>query len=200
MKWRALAVKRAQLPPLVAAGESLGAISAQAATATGIPEGLPLYAAGADKACEVLASGAMTPSTGNLSYGTTATFNTCNSKYVEPMPFVPPYPAAVPGHYNSEIIVQRGYWMVNWFKREFAAAEVLKAEQQGIEPEVLFEQLARDGTGGHTHRGFAGRRSSASAVVAHTVFVTVRVVRVRRAKLVLYLAVVLGALIGVLDD
>ncbi|MDF1822147.1 MAG: FGGY-family carbohydrate kinase [Alcanivoracaceae bacterium] len=141
MKWRALTVKRKQLPPLVPAGEQLGSVSAEAAAATGIPEGLPLFSAGADKACEVLASGALTPSTGNLSYGTTATFNTCNSKYVEPMPFVPPYPASVPGHYNSEIIVQRGYWMVNWFKREFAAAEVLKAEQQGIEPEVLFEQL-----------------------------------------------------------
>lgn len=141
MKWRALTVKREQLPPLVPAGRPLGTISADAARHTGIPEGLVLYAAGADKACEVLASGAVSPEIGNLSYGTTATFNTCNARYVEPMPFVPPYAAALPGHYNSEIIVQRGYWMVNWFKREFAAAEVLQAEQQGIEPEVLFEDL-----------------------------------------------------------
>ena len=143
LKWRALTVRREQLPGLVPAGQPLGQISREAAETTGIPAGLTLYSAGADKACEVLASGALTPETGNLSYGTTATFNTCNPRYVEPMPFVPPYPAAVPGHYNSEIIVQRGYWMVNWFKREFAAAEVLQAEAQGIEPEVLFEDLLR---------------------------------------------------------
>lgn len=144
IKWHALTVKREQLPPLVNAGESLGVISAAAARATGIPEGLPLYASGADKACEVLGSGALTPDTGNLSYGTTATFNTCNTRYVEPMPFVPPYPAALPGHYNSEIIVQRGYWMVNWFKREFAAAEVHEAASLNVPAEQLFDRLLQE--------------------------------------------------------
>lgn len=144
IKWRALTVTREQLPELVVAGATLGRISPQAARDTGIGEGLPLYASGADKACEVLASGALTPDTGSLSYGTTATFNTCNSRYVEPMPFVPPYPAALPGHFNSEIIVQRGYWMVNWFKREFAAAEVQEAESLNIAAEQLFERLLRE--------------------------------------------------------
>jgi len=144
LKWHALTVKRQQLPPLVAAGQLLGVISADAARDTGIPAGLTLYASGADKACEVLGSGALMPDIGNLSYGTTATFNTCNPKYVEPMPFVPPYPAALPGHYNSEIIVQRGYWMVNWFKREFAAAEVQEAEALNIAAEQLFDRLLRE--------------------------------------------------------
>jgi sugar (pentulose or hexulose) kinase len=61
---------------------------------------LPVIASGADKACEVLGSGAFTPDIGNLSYGTTATFNTCNERYVEPIPFVPAYSAAVPGRFN----------------------------------------------------------------------------------------------------
>ena len=108
---------------------------------TGIPEGLPVYASGADKACEVLAAGAWTPELAVLSYGTTATINTCNSRYVEPIPFLPPYPAAAPGRYNSEIMVQRGYWMVNWFKEQFAANEVIEAEKQGVAPEVLFERM-----------------------------------------------------------
>jgi sugar (pentulose or hexulose) kinase len=143
IKWRALRVRREQLPPLTPPGEPLGRITAQAAQATGIPEGLPLIAAGADKACEVLGSGALTPEIGHLSYGTTATINTGNERYVEPMAFVPPYPAALPGRYNSEIIVQRGYWMVNWFKREFARAEVEEAERRGLAPEALFEDLLR---------------------------------------------------------
>ena len=116
-------------------------ITAEAASDTGIPEGLPVYASGADKACEVLAAGAWTPELAVLSYGTTATINTCNNRYVEPIPFLPPYPAAAPGRYNSEIMVQRGYWMVNWFKEQFAAHEVIEAEKQGIAPEVLFEKM-----------------------------------------------------------
>ncbi len=40
---------------------------------------------------------------------------------------LPPYPAAMPGAYNTEVIVQRGYWMVNWFRREFGQREELQA-------------------------------------------------------------------------
>ncbi len=141
MKWHALRVRREQLPELVPPGRPLGAITEAAAADTGIPAGLPLIACGADKACEVLGSGAFEPDTGHLSYGTTATFNTCNAAYVEPIPFVPAYGAAAPGRYNSEIIVQRGYWMVNWFKQQFAAEEVRQAEQLGVPAEQLFEQL-----------------------------------------------------------
>lgn len=148
MKWRALRVRREQLPELVAPGERLGGITESAAQATGIPAGLPLIACGADKACEVLGAGAFTPEVGHLSYGTTATFNTGNARYVEPIPFVPAYGAAAPGRFNSEIIVQRGYWMVNWFKREFAAEEVLRAQQLGVPPEHLFDDLLRDSPAG----------------------------------------------------
>lgn len=142
--WKGLTVRRDQLPELVPPGAPLGAITAAAAAETGIPAGLPLIACGADKACEVLGAGAFSPEVGNLSYGTTATFNTGNARFVEPIPFVPAYGAAAPGRYNSEIIVQRGYWMVNWFKREFAAKEVREAERLGVATESLFDQLLHD--------------------------------------------------------
>ncbi|MDO9235024.1 MAG: FGGY-family carbohydrate kinase [Aquabacterium sp.] len=141
LKWRALRVKRDQLPPLVQAAEALGVISAQASLETGIPQGLTLYAAGSDKACEVLACGGISPDVGCISYGTTATINTGNARYVPPMPFLPAYPAAIPHSYTSEVIVQRGYWMVNWFKREFAAKEVQQAQERGVAPELLFDEL-----------------------------------------------------------
>jgi len=128
---------------LVPAGSPLGVISAQAAQQTGIPEGLPLISAGADKACEVLASGCLTPDTGSLSYGTTATYNSTNTRYVEAIRHVPAYPAAMPGAYNTETIVQRGYWMVNWFKREFGLRETHMAAQLGVETETLFDDLLK---------------------------------------------------------
>ena len=142
-KWQALPIKRKQLPDLVPAGSPLGTISAQAAQMTGIPEGLPLISAGADKACEVLASGCLTPDTGSLSYGTTATYNCTNTRYIEAIRHVPAYPAAMPNAYNTETIVQRGYWMVNWFKREFGLREQRIATERGVEVESLFDELIR---------------------------------------------------------
>jgi sugar (pentulose or hexulose) kinase len=76
-----------------------------------------------------------------LSYGTTATINTTHRKYVEPMPFIPAYPAAVPGSYSLEIQIFRGYWMVSWFKQQFGHREQAIADERGIEPEALFDEL-----------------------------------------------------------
>ena len=96
---------------------------AEAAEATGLPEGMPLIAAAADKACEVIGAGCLAPHIACLSYGTTATINTTHQRYIEVIPLIPPYPSAVPGAYSLEIQVYRGYWMVSWFKREFGQPE-----------------------------------------------------------------------------
>ncbi|WP_137817896.1 FGGY-family carbohydrate kinase [Pseudomonas sp. 2FG] len=140
-KWQAMPVRREQLPELVKPGEQLGLISAQASLHTGIPEGLPLIAAGADKACEVLGAGGVEPSTACLSYGTTATINTTRSQYLETIPLIPPYPAAIPDHYNTEVMIYRGFWMVSWFKKEFGLREMQRAQKLGVEPEALFDEL-----------------------------------------------------------
>jgi sugar (pentulose or hexulose) kinase len=129
------------LPELIPPGRILGTISAEAAKETGIPPGLPLVAAGADKACEVIGSGSLESSIGCLSYGTTATINVTHKKYVEPIPLIPPYPAAVPGYHTVEVQVFRGYWMVNWFKEEFGHLEKRQAVKMGLTPEKLFEKL-----------------------------------------------------------
>ena len=140
-KWLAIPMERGWLPDLVPPGAELGRISAAAAEATGIPAGLPLIAAAGDKACEVLGSGALQPHVGAISLGTTATFNTTHRRYTEVIPMVPPYPAAVPGMYSLEVQVYRGYWMIEWFKREFGGAEVARAREAGVDTEPLFDEL-----------------------------------------------------------
>ena len=140
-KWQAVPVQRDWLPELVPPGGTLGTISAAAAEATGIPAGLPLIATAGDKACEVLGSGALAPNIGAISLGTTATFNTTHRRYMEVIRIVPPYPAAVPGAYSLEVQVYRGYWMIEWFKREFGAPEVARSAAVGVEAESLFEEL-----------------------------------------------------------
>jgi sugar (pentulose or hexulose) kinase len=129
------------LPELSPPGVVLGDVTAEAAEATGIPAGLPLVAAAADKACEVLGAGCSTPEVGCISYGTTATINTTHRRYVEATPFVPPYPAAVPDAYSLEIQIYRGYWMVSWFKQEFGHREQRIARETGRAAEALFDEL-----------------------------------------------------------
>ena len=141
-KWRVLpGVDPSILPELIAPGQVLGEITAAAAEATGLPKGLPMVAAAADKACEVIGSGSLESSIGCLSYGTTATINVTHKKYIEPIPLLPAYPSAVPDHYTVEVQVYRGYWMVNWFKNEFGHPEQQEALKQGVEPEALFDKL-----------------------------------------------------------
>lgn len=132
---------QAMLPELKSPGETLGQITAEAAEHTGLPEGLPLIASASDKACEILGSGGHRPDVACMSYGTTATINTTNKKHVEPIKYLPAYPAAIPGLYSSEIMIYRGFWMVSWFKKEFGLREQQIAEERGIEPEVLFDEL-----------------------------------------------------------
>ncbi len=140
-KWQAVPMDPALLPDLVPPAGRLGEITPQAAEATGLPAGLPLIAAAADKACEVIGAGCLEPHIGCLSYGTTATINTTHKRYIEVIPLIPPYPAAVPGCYSLEVQIYRGYWMVSWFKREFAHWEQRLAEEQGLQPEDLFDAL-----------------------------------------------------------
>ena len=142
-KWKILPIRADMLPDLVPPAGLLGQVTAEAARETGIPEGLPLIAAAADKACEVIGAGCLHPDTACLSYGTTATINTTHSRYIEAIPLIPPYPAAVPGFYTLEIMIYRGYWMVNWFKREFAHLEQMIAKDRGIDPEMLFDDLVK---------------------------------------------------------
>jgi sugar (pentulose or hexulose) kinase len=140
-KWKALAVQAQQLPRLVAPGGRLGVLCKSAADALGLPAGLVVIAAAADKACEVLGCGVLEPDVGQLSFGTTATINTTQPKYVEVQRLLPPYPAAMPGFYNTEIQIFRGFWMVSWFKREFASREQQRADEMGIQAEALFDEL-----------------------------------------------------------
>ncbi|MDB5976903.1 MAG: carbohydrate kinase, partial [Nevskia sp.] len=45
--------------------------------------------------------------------------------------------------YNTEIQIYRGFWMVSWFKREFAHREQAKAQELGVPVESLFDELLK---------------------------------------------------------
>ncbi len=140
-KWQAICVEPRHLPELVAPGQIMGEISREASGLTGIPEGLPLVAAAADKACEVIGSGCVDLHQGSISYGTTATINVTSSRYIEPLPLIPPYPGAIPGSYNMEVQIYRGFWLVSWFIREFGLSEKLEAKEGNLTPEEVLDKV-----------------------------------------------------------
>lgn len=133
-----------RLPELVPAGALLGRVTPEAAGATGLPEGLPVIACASDKGCESLGIGCIHERMAAVSFGTTATVQTTTRRYFEPLAFMPPYPAAIPGHHNPEVEIFRGYWMISWFKREFAPLEVAEAEAQGIAPEAVLDRHLKE--------------------------------------------------------
>jgi sugar (pentulose or hexulose) kinase len=140
-RWKVLPVPPDMLPTLRAPGQILGTLNRKTAVETGLPPGLPVVAAAADKACEAIGCGGLAADTGCISYGTTATINVTHSRYVEPIRLLPAYPSAVPDRYSLEVQVYRGYWMVSWFKEQFGQPEIRRAHATGTEAETLFEEL-----------------------------------------------------------
>lgn len=140
-KWQCLPLVREQLCELVPSGSALGGLAPEAAADLGLPAGLPVIAGAADKACEALGAGGLEPEVGCLSLGTTATIATTTPRYVEPLPLIPPYPAALAGHYSTEVQVTRGWWLVSGFVAQFAPEERARAAALGVAPESLLEPL-----------------------------------------------------------
>jgi len=143
-KWKLIPLNIDMLPELVPVAEELGKISAVAAQETGIPQGLPLIATAGDKACEVLGSGAISPDVACLSYGTAATINVTLDHYREPIPLIPAFPAALPLYHNLEFTIYRGFWLVSWFKGQFAKREQEIALAKGLSAEAVLEDMIRD--------------------------------------------------------
>jgi sugar (pentulose or hexulose) kinase len=132
------------LVPLKKPGEILGRISKEASLYLGLPQGLPIYAAGPDKAAETLGTGCLTNDVANLSYGTSVSMTIPSKKYIEPEPFLPGYPSSLPNLYNIEVHINRGYWMISWFRDNFAHKETAEAmiDKMAVE-EKLNEQMMK---------------------------------------------------------
>jgi sugar (pentulose or hexulose) kinase len=137
-------IENEKLTELVEPGEILGHITEEAALKTGIPKGLPLIATGSDKGCETLGLSCLKPDSASIGLGTTATIQFTIGRYMEPLPFIPAYPAVLKKSYNPEVQVYRGYWLISWFKKEFASKEVEQAAKTGVSPEELLNRTLKE--------------------------------------------------------
>ena len=121
LKYPIFGIDTSLLPTLVEPEEMIGHITKKASELTGLKEGLPFFAAGADKSCESLGVGALHNDMASISYGTASSIQVTNKKYIEPETFLPSYPSPIKNLYNMEVQIYRGYWMLTWFIENFAS-------------------------------------------------------------------------------
>ena len=123
-KGMVFSVKKSQLCDLVPPGGVLGQISEQAAKETGLPVGLKVFAGGSDKSCETLGAGVVDTTMAAVSLGTACSIETTTPHYTEPVRFLPGYANVIPNSYNVDIQIYRGFWMVNWYLKEFGREKI----------------------------------------------------------------------------
>ncbi len=143
-KYRAIPVKLNMLPKLLRPSDLIGYVTEKASRYTGLPKGVPVIAAASDKACELVGVGAYDKHDAALSFGTTATINFNSDKYLEAFRFFPSYPSAIWNDFNVEYQIFRGFWLISWFKEQFAKLESKTAESLGIATEELLENRVSD--------------------------------------------------------
>lgn len=112
-------VPNRMLCELVGPGEVIGTITEKSSEETGLPIGLKIYSPGSDKSAETLGLGVINDRTASVSYGTASTIEVPVSSYKDAEPFLPSYPAINKGYFNMDVQIYRGYWMLNWFAKEF---------------------------------------------------------------------------------
>lgn len=134
-------VEKDKLPELIRPGEIIGKITEKANKETGLPVGLPVVACGSDKGCDTLGMGVLSKDMASLSFGTTATIQTTSKKYLEAIKYMPAYPSVISGLFNPEVEVFRGFWMITWFKNQFAHEEEQEAAKKKIPVEEVLNEL-----------------------------------------------------------
>ena len=137
-------VPQEKLYDLVPSGEVLGYVTADAAELSGAPQGLPIIATGADKACETLGLSVASDEKAAISFGTSSTIEMYSEKYFEPQQFLPSYPSVINKAWNPEIQVFRGFWMLSWFIKEFGDKDRETAEAMGISAEEYLNDRAAE--------------------------------------------------------
>ena len=130
-----------KLADLVLSPAVVGQINEETCTRAGVPKGLPLVTTATDKACEALGLSVTTEDKAAISLGTASTIQFCSPHYFEPSPFIPSYPSAIPGFYNGEYQLYRGYWILTWFINNFCIEEKMIAREKGIAVESILDEM-----------------------------------------------------------
>jgi xylulokinase len=114
---RFVGLRRGQMPELVDPGDVIGRVSRAASAATGLPEGLPVVAAGGDGQVFGVGVGAARPYRASLSLGTSIVLGLPSPRAVT-SPFCRTLIAPA-SRYLLESVLQAGTFLLRWFTNRF---------------------------------------------------------------------------------
>lgn len=136
-------LRREALFELQLPGDVIGAVTADAAAATGLPAGAPVVATANDKAVEALGAGSLGEGTALLSLGTyIAAMVHGRENHRAPTAFWTNF-ASIPGRYLYESHgVRRGMWTLSWFLDLLGDELEERATSLGLSREQYLEREA----------------------------------------------------------
>lgn len=126
-------MRKDQLCDAFLPGQVMGHISARASEETGLPKGIPLVAGASDKQTEAFGAGAVHDGDAFISYGTEANLTFVSNHFysMTRSHFFYSLLSAVPYQWNYTVPMARGYWLITWFKEQFAQDLIERSEQEG---------------------------------------------------------------------
>lgn len=120
----ALEIPAEWLPPTFEGPQRTGAVSAEAATETGLRAGTPVVAGGGDQAAGAVGAGAVRPGVVSLTLGTSGViFATTDAPLVEPEGRLHAFCHAVPGKWHFMGVTLAAAGSLQWYRDTLAAKE-----------------------------------------------------------------------------
>ena len=133
-------LQRTALPDLVAPGDVIAPLSASAAAALGLPEGLPIVSGAGDGQSAGLGAGIVSPGLAYLNVGTGLISGSFSDSYI-PSPAYRAMAGTITGTVNYELFVGAGTFMVTWFLKSFTDGD---DADPSIPREVYWERRASE--------------------------------------------------------
>lgn len=144
--YKLLGYQRRWLPEIIEAGQPIGPLTDYAASQTGLPASLVLYACGGDKQAEALGANVRADrrDVAAVSLGTGSSICIPVPKPVESLKYNwLTMVGCEPGLWFMEYLLFRGMWTVRWFARELARDLEIKAAQTGRSAEEYLCEEAK---------------------------------------------------------
>lgn len=155
-------VPLAALPKVVTPIDRVGAVTAQAALATGLVEGTPVICGSSDSAVEDYAAGAIESGQCIVKLATAGNVNVMIDRAM-PHARTLTYSHVVPGMWYTVTATNAAATCQRWFRDHFCSAEKQQALEQGVSPyQIMGELAAQSPVGAHGlffHPYLQGERS-----------------------------------------
>lgn len=136
-----LGMRRDQIAEPVVSGTVIGRVTAAAAEEFGLPQGIPVVMGPADKQSELLGAGAVKHGQAYITLGTLTGMDIVCDEYKPAQDFAyNTYLGACPKMYNYEAAVNKGFWLISWFRDNFAGELKAEAAAQGVSVEALLDR------------------------------------------------------------